>query len=239
MEKIKLGIIRADTHGYYFGIMMDQCDPLLLQTNDYVVHHYASDIYRPDLLTNPKVDGFEIVKIYDYEPEKAQRFSEIFKGKPQVCENLEDMADGVDAIFLGDCDGSGVDHLKLAEPFLKRSIPIFVDKPFASTLKDAKELVRLAEENNTLMFNASILSHVPAADHFKQRFAEIAKDYWPVPSQLPSLQLGLGVIKGVGGAFSQDLSGQGIDGGIEDRMAYIIHGVSLALNLFGRDVEWV
>lgn len=39
--------------------------------------------------------------------------------------------------------------------------------------------------------------------------------------------------------FSQDLSGQGVDGGIEDRMAYIIHGVSLALNLFGKDVEWV
>lgn len=209
MEKIKLGIVRADTHGYYFGIMMDQCDPLLLQKNDYVVHHYASDIYSADVLSNPKVDGFDIVKIYDSEPEKAQRFSETFKGKPQVCEKLEDMADGVDAIFLGDCDGSGVDHLKLAEPFLKKGIPIFVDKPFASTLKDAEKIVRLAEENNTLMFNASILSHVPAAAHFKQRFVEIAQNYWPVSSQLPSLPLGLGVVKGVGGAFFTGPFGSG------------------------------
>lgn len=29
MEKIRLGVIRADTHGYYFGIMTDQCDRLL------------------------------------------------------------------------------------------------------------------------------------------------------------------------------------------------------------------
>ena len=50
----------------------------------------------------------------------------------------------------------------------------------------------------------------------------------------------MGVVKGVGGAFSQDNVGA-FDGsaGIEDRMAYIIHGVALALNLYGSDVEFV
>ena len=44
MSKIRLGMIRADTHGYYYAIMLDKCDPLALQKNDYVVHHYASSI---------------------------------------------------------------------------------------------------------------------------------------------------------------------------------------------------
>ena len=43
----------------------------------------------------------------------------------------------------------------------------------------------------------------------------------------------------MGSAFSQELVGKTLEGGIEHRLAYIIHGVALGLNLFGRGVEWV
>lgn len=239
MKKIRLGIVRADTHAYYYGIMLDRCDPMLLLKNNYVVHHYASSIYKPQLLTCPKVGGFEIAGIYDQDSKSARMFSETFNNKPVVYESVNEMADHVDAVFIADCDGSGSDHLKFAEPFLKKSVPTFVDKPFASTLADAQAIVKLANKHKTLMFNASILSYVPAASRFKKRFDEIASTYYPVPEQLAAVPIGLGVIKGVGGAFSQELSGKAVSGGIEDRMAYIIHGVSLALNLFGTDIEWV
>jgi hypothetical protein len=238
MKKIRLGVVRADTHAYYFGIMLEACDPLLLQKYNYVVHYYASSIYTPELLTMPKVDGFEIVKIYDYDIKKAHEFSATFNNRPVVCEKLEDMTEGIDAVFVADCDGGGGDHLELSRPFLEKGISAFVDKPFASTLKDAKEIVRLAKENNALLFNSSILSVVPAAEQFKRRFEEISKTYYPVPAEAPE-GIGLGMIKGVGGAFSQELSGKGISGNLEDRLAYIIHGICLALNLFGRGVEWV
>jgi hypothetical protein len=218
---------------------MQKCDPLLLQKYNYVVHHYASSIYQPELLTFPKVEGFEITKVYDYDPRNAQLFSETFLDKPIVCEKIDDMTDGIDAVFIADCDGGGGDHLKLAEPFVKNRIPTFVDKPFASTLKYAIAIVKLAEKYKTPLFNASILTYVPAADDFKKRFEEISSTYYPIPARLAPLPIGLGVIKGVGGAFSQELSGKAVSGGIEDRMAYIIHGVALALNLFGRGVEWV
>jgi len=241
MDKIRLGLVRADTHGYYYGIMLDECDPMLLLQNNYVVHHYAHNIYDPKVLTMPRVSGFEIVKVYDYNPKNAQKLSETFFGKPVVCETLEEMTKDIDAVFIADCDGGGGDHLKLATPFLKKGIPTFVDKPFASTLKDALEIVRLAEENRAPLFNASILTYVPAATQFQKRFGEISSAYWPIPAKVPSLPVGLGVIKGVGGAFSQELSknGKAISGGIEERLAYIIHGISLALNLFGMGVEWV
>jgi predicted dinucleotide-utilizing enzyme len=76
-------------------IMLDQCDPMILTKTNYVVHHYATGIYVPDILTMPQVDGFEIVKIYDYDTKAAKEFSETFNGKPIVCENLEDMTNGV------------------------------------------------------------------------------------------------------------------------------------------------
>ncbi len=239
MVKIRLGLVRADTHGYYYGIMLDKCDPMLLMKNNYVVHHYAHNIYDPKVLTMPRVSGFEIAKVYDYDLKNAQKFSETFLNKPVMCEALEEMAKDIDAVFIADCDGGGGDHLKLATPFLKKGIPAFVDKPFASTLKDALEIVKLAEENKTPLFNASILTYVPAASQFRQRFEEISRAYYPIPSTLPPLPIGLGVIKGVGGAFSQEISGKTVTGSIEDRLAYIIHGISLALNLFGVNVEWV
>ena len=128
-----------------------------------MVHHYASNIYRADVLTMPRVEGFEIVKVYDYDANKARAFSETFEGRPVVCEAIEQMLDGIDAVFVADCDGGGGDHLKLSRPFIKKRIPTFVDKPFALTLRDALEIVALAERHKTPLFNASILSYDPAA----------------------------------------------------------------------------
>lgn len=239
MSKLRLGIVRADTHGYYYGIMLDRCDPLCLRESDYVVHHYASNIYDATVLSMPRVPGVEIVRVYDYSYEKAKRFSDTFFGKPVACEKLEEVTEGVDAVVIMDCDGGGGDHLELATPSLEKGIPTFVDKPFASTLEDAKAIVRLAEQNCAPLFNASILTYVPAAEQFRRRFDELRKAYWPLPDGVSTVPVGLGVIKGVGGAFSQDLAGQPVTGGIEERLAYIIHGVALGLNLFGMGVEWV
>jgi len=229
-KRIRVGIIRCDTHGYYFGAQMGYRDivPEKLMEYDYIVEHYYQNIYNPlDLEKLPKVPGFEIVACYDDDRKRAEDFSETFSGKPAVCDTVEAMIPLIDAIFISDCDGGGGDHLDLARPFLKAGVPTFVDKPFALSLADAKEIVRLARRYKTPMYNSSILSVVPAADMFRRRFAEIG-------------DATVGVIKGVGGAFSQEnLGDRERLGGLQDRLAYIIHGVALALNLFGSDVERV
>jgi len=229
-KPIRVGVIRCDTHGYYFGAQMDPRNlvPAGLVKHNYIVAHYYQDIYDPWKLAKlPRVGGFEIARCYDHDRAAAEAFSETFSGVPVVCDAVEEMVAGIDAVFISDCDGGGGDHLAFATPFLKAGIPTFVDKPFAATLKDARALVRLAESTGTPMYNESILSVVPAADLFRRRFAEIG-------------DATVGVIKGVGGAFSQENLGQrDALGGIEDRMAYIIHGVALATNLFGSDVDSV
>lgn len=240
-KKIRLGLVRcSDIHGYYFGTMLAECDPKLLMDKYYVIHHYATNIYDPTKLTMPKVSGFDLIKVWDYDLKRAATFTEVFLNRPQVCENLEDLCEDVDAIFISNGERDGSDHLKLAAPFIKKGIPTFIDKPFASNIKDAKEIVRLAEKYKTPIFNASILSYVPAADFFRHRLKEIEHAYYPVPDEKPDVfPVGLGVVKGVGGTFSQELAGKGVSGGLEERMAYLIHGVALALNLFGMGVEWV
>ena len=248
--KIRMTMIRADTHGYYFGAIMAKCDPLLLMKHNKIVHYYFTDWYDEKHLTHPKVWDFEIVNVWDYEFKRAEEMCETFFGKPKPCRTLEEATKGVDCVYLGDCDGGGGDHLKLARPFIRKGIPTFVDKPFALTLKDAKAIVALARKHRTPIYNSSILSVTPAGEAFKRRLAELTAKAAPwyhtsqaaVAMQCSVNKLGkiLGVVKGVGGAMSQEnIGARDQIGGIEDRLAYIIHGIALAIHVFGTGVEWV
>lgn len=249
--KIRLALVRCDTHAYYFGMLMAPCDLRLVEAQNKIAHFYATDWYDPNHLILPTTHEFDIVKCWDPDPARAQQFRAAFRDRPQVCGHVGEMAEDIDAVFIADCDGGGTDHLELARPFLERGIPTFVDKPFAATLNDARAIVALATEHEAPLYNSSILSEVIAADNFKRRFAEIGPEgaNWTElaqaavgldcrPDQVAGV--GLGVVKGVGGAMSQEnLGNRDQLGGIEDRLAYIIHGLALALNVFGNDVEWV
>ncbi|MEI6422858.1 MAG: Gfo/Idh/MocA family oxidoreductase [Lentisphaerota bacterium] len=239
--KTRIGIIRVDTHSYYYGLFLADYDSLLLQKNNYCCLHYASFIYNAvEPQTFPRVEGFEIVAVFDQDRAKSQAFSETFLNKPKVCSSPEEMIPLVDAAMIMNCNFGGEDHLQLATPFLKAGIPLYVDKPFASTYKDAKAIADLATSTGTPMFNASILSYVPAATFFKNRFQEIGVKYWPIRKHGPDYcKVDLGVVKGLGGAVGQETVGGTGGDSIESRMAYLIHGLSLALNLFGLDVEYV
>jgi hypothetical protein len=249
-KKIRTALIRCDTHGYYFGMLMARCDPLFIEKANKIVHYYATDWYDPANIILPTTYDFDIVRCWDPDFERAEEFSQAFLGKPQPCRTLAEATEGVDFAFVGDCDGGGGDHLKLSRPFIRKGIPTFVDKPFASNLKDARAIVSLARRHSTPIYNSSILTEVVAADNFKRRFPEITPEgaNWTELAQaavgmdcsVKGVDQILGVVKGVGGAMSQEnLGDRDALGGIEDRLAYIIHGIALALNVFGPDVEWV
>lgn len=221
-KKIRVGIIRCNTHGMYYGALIDRHDPLVLRGpligkggekygwQNGGVHFYFYTYYNdPKKITVPTVDGFQIVKIWDEDREIAEIFSKVFYGKPQVCKTFEEVSDDVDLVFIADCNGDGSDHLKLATPSLKKGVPTFVDKPFASDVKDAKTIIRLANKYKTPVMSLSILREVPHFTLFKNRFTELEEPEF-------------GIIKGGG----TTLAGQ-------------IHAISLAQHLFGNGVESV
>jgi len=226
MEKqkaIRVGIIRCDTHGMYYGALMGKHDPLVLRgplllkngkmkhswqnggTHFYFYTHYAD----PKKMTVPNVNGFEITKVWDEDSEVAKIFSSVFYSKPKVCNTFEGVSDDVDLVFIADCNGDGSDHLKLVTPGLKKGIPTFVDKPFAYDVKDAQAIIKLAKQYKTPVMSLSILRKVPQFTLFRNRFKELVKPEF-------------GTIKGGG-----------------ETMAGHIHAISLAQHLFGDGVESV
>jgi hypothetical protein len=73
----------------------------------------------------------------------------------EIMETVEALVAKVDAVLLESSDGRT--HLAQLEPVFAAMKPVFVDKPFASNLKDAQAIFRRAKETGTPCFSSSAL----------------------------------------------------------------------------------
>ena len=216
MDRIRIGLIRCDTHGAYFGALMAEHDPLRLRSplDDptkkrytwqlggayfYFYTHYC----HQTLMTVPFVGGFEISRVWDEDPDTAACLSAVFDSKPKVCETFDEVSDDVDCVFIADCKGIGSDHRELAVPGIEKGVPTYIDKPLAFDLQDAQAIVDLARKRDVPILSLSILRMLPQAARFAKRFAEVG-------------DLEFATVKG---------------GGV--KMSGHIHAISLVQNLFG------
>ena len=59
-------------------------------------------------------------------------------------------------IILSGCSGTvGSTNLSQVKPVFAAKKPVFIDKPFAASFRDAREIVRLARESGTPFFSSS------------------------------------------------------------------------------------
>ena len=223
MKSIRVGMIRCDLHTVYYAALFAKHDPLMLRRPDLtrsgVIRHSwqsgGAHFYHylnygdPRKMTAPHVPGFTLSRLWDKERDIAEIASELFLGKPKVCDSFEEVSDDVDMVFVADCNGNGSDHLALATPGLIKRVPTFVDKPFAYDIKDAVAIVELAKKKRVPVLSMSILRSVPEATLFRNRLPETGK-------------LAFGLVRG-GGTF----------------MAGHVHAISLAQHVFGNGVESV
>lgn len=77
------------------------------------------------------------------------------KWKIEIVESIAELIKRVDAVMVLSVDGRV--HLAQARPVIAARKPLFVDKPFTASVRDAVELARLARENNTPVFSSSSL----------------------------------------------------------------------------------
>lgn len=65
----------------------------------------------------------------------------------------------VDAVMV--CDRDGLRHAEQALPFLEAGLPVFVDKPFATTVCDAEAMIMAADRYGALLTSYSPLRWLP------------------------------------------------------------------------------
>lgn len=71
----------------------------------------------------------------------------------QLTGSIGELCDVVDAVIIGSVDGRP--HLEQAREVIAAGKPVFVDKPLAATLRDAIEIVRLAEQAKVPLWTGS------------------------------------------------------------------------------------
>jgi predicted dehydrogenase len=88
---------------------------------------------------------------------RVERFAQELREKWQVefVESIPDLCARVDGVLLTSVDGRV--HLDQARQVFAARKPVFIDKPLASTLADAREIARLGRESGIAWFSASSL----------------------------------------------------------------------------------
>jgi predicted dehydrogenase len=73
----------------------------------------------------------------------------------KLVDKPEQMIGKIDGILIESVYGSV--HFERAKPFLEAGIPMFIDKPFANSVRDAEAIAGLAAKKNVPLFSASSL----------------------------------------------------------------------------------
>jgi len=75
----------------------------------------------------------------------------------EIVPDIATLLTKVDVVLLESVDGRP--HLEQARPVIAAHKPLFIDKPLAATLEDAREIARLAKAANVPWFSASSLRY--------------------------------------------------------------------------------
>jgi len=93
-----------------------------------------------------QLDQSDFVAVVDIDSEKAKRLA-----AQHNCSAYTDCADilgKVDAVTIASPTDT---HLELADIFIKNNVPVLIEKPLASTVRQGNKIVQLAKKNNTIV----------------------------------------------------------------------------------------
>ena len=121
------------------------------------------------------VNGMRVLYLYGLDEKRNKEVSEK-GGIPYIVKRPEDMIGKIDCAFIEFRDGAL--HYKYAKPFIKAGISVFIDKPFAASVEDAKRIVFLAIKNNVLLTSFSAL-----------RFSEVVQEVKRIRDEIVTLSI--------------------------------------------------
>lgn len=104
--------------------------------------------------------GMRVVSVWDENLSDAKDLAE--KIGAAAVSDWREVAEGVDGLLITELYPDG--YLELARPFLEQGRRIFFNRPFAGSMADAREIVRLARKHESPIYSASALFHTPAGE---------------------------------------------------------------------------
>jgi len=99
-----------------------------------------------------------ITHVYAKPGDGLENYVEAFPGV-KIAASAEELADSVDAVWLGDASGKGEDHFDLIAPALRKKLPTFCDKPIGKTVEGTRKILEFAREQGAPLMSSSLFRH--------------------------------------------------------------------------------
>lgn len=139
---------------------------------------FTQRLNHVDVSEDQWVDGAKIVVGCPGEsllsPERIPEFTAQMQsyGVPLV-DKPEEMIGQIDAVLIESVDGNA--HYERTVPFLEAGLPVFVDKPFTCSLKEAEALAALARSKGVPIFTSSSLRYGLEVVELPQKKSEVGE----------------------------------------------------------------
>ena len=130
-----LGMIPGNGHPYSWSAIVNGYDETAMARCGYPV---ISDYLGAQPKGSIGIPDARVTHVWTDNPEEAASVAAAAL-IPHVAVNPEDVIGAVDAVMIATDDGS--DHVRRARPFIEAGLPVFVDKPLATSLEELRTFI--------------------------------------------------------------------------------------------------
>lgn len=149
-----LGMIEGNGHPYSWSGIINGYNPAEMATCPYAgIIAYMGR--QP--LESIRIPGARVTHIWTDDPADALKVAAASL-IDHVVASPEDVMGHVDAVVIATDDGT--DHVRRARPFIEAGLPVFIDKPMATTMLELRQFVQWHREGK-IMLSTSGMRYAP------------------------------------------------------------------------------
>jgi predicted dehydrogenase len=166
-----LGMIEGNGHPYSWSAIVNGYNPTEMAKCPYA----GIPVYlgRQPLQTM-RIDGARVTHVWCDDPTDAPKVSAASLIE-HVVARPEDVIGHVDAAIIATDDGT--DHVRRARPFIDSGLPVFIDKPMATSLTELRQFVQWHREGK-IMLSTSGMRYAPEMRLNEQQRAHLGDLRW-------------------------------------------------------------
>ncbi|MGV3662865.1 MAG: Gfo/Idh/MocA family protein [Prosthecobacter sp.] len=140
-----LGMIEGNGHPYSWSAIINGYNPAEMASCPYA----GIPVYLgKEPLETMRIPGARVTHVWTDDPADAPKVSAASL-IPNVVANPEDVIGQVDAVVIATDDGT--DHVRRARPFVEAGLPVFIDKPMATTIAELRQFVQWHNEGRLIL----------------------------------------------------------------------------------------
>lgn len=166
-----LGMIEGNGHPYSWSAIINGFDPVAMAACPYpVIPRYLGA--QP--AGSVRIPHARVTHLWTDNPAEAPAVAAASL-IPNIVARPEEVIGHVDAVIVATDDG--LDHVRRARPFIEAGLPVFVDKPLATSVADLRTFIAW-DKAGARFLSSSGLRYAPELDNLASTLAPLGQLRW-------------------------------------------------------------